>query len=80
MNLKEQRKKLGLRQAQVASAAGIKQGYYTRVESGKQKPSVKTAKAIARVLNIDWTDFYKEREKGEKSYGYYTNSITGPGY
>lgn len=46
-------------QQQVADAAGIKQPSYANIERGRQ-PSVKVAKAIAEVLNFDWTLFYEE--------------------
>jgi len=38
------------------------------IENGSRDPSVKVAKKIAAVLNIDWTLFF--REKGNESLLY----------
>ena len=56
--LKEQRKKLGLSQKQVATECGIKQGYYSRIERGIHKPSVGLAKKLANVLKFNWVEFF----------------------
>lgn len=54
----ERRKKLDLSQKQVADKCGIKQGYYSRIERGIHKPSVKLAKKLSNVLQINWTEFF----------------------
>ena len=46
-------------QAQVATAAGISQQYYSLIEHGARKPGVPVAKKIAAVLGFDWTKFYE---------------------
>ena len=56
--LEEQRRKLGLSQNQVADECGIKQGYYSRIENGVCKPSIKLAKKLANVLQINWVEFF----------------------
>ena len=60
MELKARRKALGLRQADLAQAAGISQSLVVKIELGERKPSVKVAKRIAEVLGFDWTEFFKE--------------------
>lgn len=60
MELKAIRKAKGLRQADLAQAANISQSLVVKIEQGDRKPSVKTAKKIAAVLEIDWTEFFKE--------------------
>lgn len=52
----------GYTQPFVANKSGLSQGYYCDIENGKRgaKLPVKTAKAIATVLEFDWTLFYKE--------------------
>lgn len=60
MELKAIRKAKGLRQADLAQAANISQSLVVKIEQGDRKPSVKTAKKIAAVLDIDWTEFFKE--------------------
>lgn len=55
----ERRKKLGLSQQEVADAVGIDRSYYTKIENGLT-PSVKVAKAISKILGINWTNFFDE--------------------
>lgn len=55
----ERRKKLGLSQQEVADAVGIDRSYYTKIENGLT-PSVKVAKAIGKILGINWTNFFDE--------------------
>lgn len=50
----------GLSEKAVATAAGIAQPVYHRIETGQANPSVKTAKAIGRVLGVDWTLFFED--------------------
>ena len=66
MNLKEIRKKQNKTQCEVAEEADIARAYYTQIEMGMYRPSVETAKRIAKVLNIDWTEFFNDdpEEKG----------------
>lgn len=52
------REKQNLTQGKVAKLAGIERSYYTKIENGAT-PSVKVAKRIAQVLEIDWTRFYE---------------------
>lgn len=62
--LVEIRKKSGQSQQTVADKAGISQSYYAGIETGARgNPlTVPVAKAIAGVLDFDWTVFYEERE------------------
>lgn len=60
MDLKAIRKSKGIRQSDLAQAANISQSLVVMIEQGDRKPSVKTAKKIAEVLDIDWTEFFKE--------------------
>lgn len=56
------RKAAKMSQQAVADAAGISQSYYGAIEAGiRGKPIVvPVAKAIASVLNFDWTKFYDD--------------------
>ena len=49
-------------QAQVAREAGICQSSYSMIESGRRRPSVETARRIARALGADWRLFFEEEE------------------
>ncbi len=42
-----------LRQAELAEAAGIRQGYLSEIERGAKAPSLATARALARALEVD---------------------------
>lgn len=61
------RTKRGLTQKYVAERAGISQPSYFNIEHGSRGVSVKTAKAIASVLGIDWTRFYEDGEGEENA-------------
>lgn len=56
--LVDAREKQQLSQGKVAQLAGIERSYYTKIENGAT-PSVKVAKRLAQVLQIDWTRFYE---------------------
>ena len=58
--LKKRRLAIGLTQKQVAEKCGIEQGYYSAIENNRRKPSVKLAKKLACLMQIDWTEFFKE--------------------
>lgn len=57
--LKEIRISQRLLQEQVAAAAGIERAYYSMIETGKRKPSVNVAQAIANILGFKWTRFFE---------------------
>ncbi len=42
-----------LRQTALAEAAGIRQGYLSEIERGTKAPSLATARALARALEVD---------------------------
>lgn len=56
--LRERRNSLKLSQKQVSKLVGIERSYYTKIENGL-RPSVNVAQSIGRVMNIDWTIFFK---------------------
>lgn len=58
--LVEIRKKAKMNQQSVSDAVGIKQASYCNIENGKRQPSVKCAKAIAKVLSFDWSMFFDD--------------------
>lgn len=59
MDLKTVRKAKGLRQTDLALAAGVSHSLIVKIELGERKPSVKVAKRIAEALDFDWTEFFK---------------------
>ena len=59
MDLKEERLKKGLTQQQLAEILGITRQTISHIECGRIKPSIDNAKAIAKVLNFDWANFFK---------------------
>lgn len=62
---KKLRLKADLTQSDVANMANVDVTTINKIELGERRPSVETAKAIAEVLNFDWTKFYEnEKEVG----------------
>lgn len=51
-----------LTQEQVASSSFINRSYYSQIEGGKRSPSFNVAKNIAKVLEFNPLQFYKESE------------------
>lgn len=51
--IREERKKQGLTQQQMADKLGIKRGAYSQYETGKNSISMETWYRIAMILNID---------------------------
>jgi transcriptional regulator with XRE-family HTH domain len=49
-NLREARERAQMSQLQVALASGIPQGHYSRIETGKHDPGVRTLIRIATAL------------------------------
>ncbi|MBX0319790.1 helix-turn-helix transcriptional regulator [Shouchella clausii] len=56
------RKKKSYSQQKVAelTGLGITRQYYGMIEKCERRPSVETAKAIASVLEINWTIFFED--------------------
>ncbi len=63
MNLIEERKRANFTQREVGRLSSISESYYSMIESGERKPTVKTAKKIAAVLGCDWTLFFEDEKK-----------------
>ena len=63
MNLIEERKRANFTQREVGRLSGISESYYSMIESGERKPTVKTAKKIAAVLGFDWALFFEDEKK-----------------
>ncbi|MDW7614284.1 helix-turn-helix transcriptional regulator [Peribacillus simplex] len=68
-----------LTQEEIASRVNIKRPYYTQIESGTRRPSVKVAKEIAEIIGFDWTLFFKkdcsELEHKEVPYANHNNDF-----
>ncbi|WP_411842154.1 helix-turn-helix transcriptional regulator [Salinicoccus sp. HZC-1] len=60
-SLKERRTAKGLTQSDIAKLIGCSEQYYNMIENEKRIPSVKTAKEIGRVLNVEWVNFFKDK-------------------
>lgn len=58
MKLKNRRIKKGLTQKELAEKANITVVSYQRLEYGKQTPSLKTAKLIAKALDCNIEDIF----------------------
>jgi len=56
----EARKAKGMTQEDVANKAGTTRAGYCNIELGKRQPSVKLAKKIGSVLDVDWTKFFDD--------------------
>jgi putative transcriptional regulator len=60
LNLKTIRENAGLTQQELANLIKRDRTLIAKIENDNATPSVATAKALASVLNIDWTIFFKD--------------------
>lgn len=60
MNIKEKRLSMNYTMKQVADMVNISEGMYSLIESEKRRPSVKVAKSLGLVLDVEWTDFFND--------------------
>lgn len=56
--LEERRKNKQITQQTIADKIGVSRQYYNELENGKRLPSVKIAKKIGVILDVDWTIFF----------------------
>ena len=63
IDLKSVRESKNYTQESLARAIGKTRTLITNIESGTSKPSVETAKEIARVLGINWTLFFEDERQ-----------------
>lgn len=66
-HIQEKRKERGLTQAALGRAAGVSQATVCQIERGKRMPTVQTARRLAAVLGIPWTELFDDQ--GEQSAG-----------
>ena len=59
IDLKLEREKAGLTQSQLAEKVGVIRQTISNIECGLSAPSVPTAIAIGKVLEIDWKGFFE---------------------
>lgn len=60
IDLKEERQKANMTQNELAEKCGVIRQTISEIEAGRNKPSVKLAKAIAEVLDLKWEEFFEE--------------------
>lgn len=58
IDLKKARTEKGMTQEQLAEAVGVVRQTISNIECGFSLPSITNAQAIARVLGLNWTDFF----------------------
>ena len=54
--LKEARKKLGLKQSDVAEKADISVNYYARIERNEENPTLETLERVLKALKLKSSD------------------------
>lgn len=54
--LKDARKKLGLKQSEVAEKADISVNYYARIERDEENPTIETLERVLKALKIKSSD------------------------
>ena len=56
------REERGLKQRELAEASGVSPSMLNEIERGKRTPSLSTARAIARVLNVTLDDLFSDAD------------------
>jgi transcriptional regulator with XRE-family HTH domain len=78
--IKKRRVEKGLTQSDVALDLGITPGAYSKIESGPTEISVKKLGAIAKILEVEMSYFFRGQvpvsnlEDNNKSYGFATKT------
>ncbi len=60
IDLRKKREEKGMTQEQLANEVHVIRQTISNIECGLALPSVPTAMAIGKVLELDWTDFFEE--------------------
>ena len=58
--VREQRKRIGITQADLADATGLNRSYISEVECGRESISLERAERIARALSVDLSFLVKK--------------------
>jgi transcriptional regulator with XRE-family HTH domain len=66
---KRARLEKGLRQIDIARAAGIGEGYVSRIETGRVEPGPDLVRRIAQALNIDPDYFARDSSDSPRAFG-----------
>lgn len=61
VDLKKIREEAGLTQEELANECNVIRQTISNIECGISRPSVETAKLIAKVLDIPWTEFFSDQ-------------------
>ncbi|MHA1538967.1 MAG: helix-turn-helix domain-containing protein [Alphaproteobacteria bacterium] len=61
-NIRRMRRARDISQENLALEAGSERSYLSMIERGKANPSVEMLARIARALDVEVIDFFKERE------------------
>ena len=59
LNVKSLRMEKGLTQEQLANECGVQRTTITMIELGENKPSVKLAKKLGEIFEINWKGFFE---------------------
>ena len=60
--LKKRRATKGYTQSDMAKFLECTEQYYNLIENNRRRPGVERAKKIGKILGIDWTTFYDNKE------------------
>lgn len=60
VDLRKIREAAGMTQEQLASECDVVRQTISNIETGVSRPSIGTAKLIAKALGITWTDFFSD--------------------
>lgn len=60
MDIKQERKRIGLSQNELSQKSGVARVSIARYESGTRRPTPETAKKLAAVLGVPWTKFFDD--------------------
>lgn len=61
LDLRKIRESAGMTQEQLAEKVGVIRQTISNIECGLSAPSIPTARAIAEVLEFDWTAFFEDK-------------------
>lgn len=63
VDVRKRREKLGLSQQRLGELCGITRTAIRNIEMGKSRPSIRTAKLLAPILDCNWWDLFDDNDE-----------------
>ena len=80
MTLKDRRNKMGINQIEAAKRLGVEQSYYSRIERGRENPTIGVFERLAGIYNAEVDQLVREWIEVRATLPPDASSIDSPGW